>query len=346
MKLSLLPLLAFPLLVLAGCNSGGGSASTSATTATASTTTGSASAPLKVALLTSGDVNDQGWNQLGYEGLLQLKKDGDTVTNQVTKTDPERAPAMRDLADQGYNLLLLHGFEYGDAAKQIAPAYPDTKFVVVAGNVTQAPNVATLIPKLEDATYLLGIIAGKMTKTGKIGLIGGEDAPEIRSPFDSFTDGVKAANPSAVVLPTKYVGWDDQNLGKVAAQALIADGADILLHNADQAGKGMFAAAEEAKASGQRIYVFGSNADQNHVAPDITLASAVIDLPRAFENVAKSVQDGSFAPKDIELNLKNKTITLVWNPALKSQVPPDVIKAVDDASAKIKSGAIKIQRKV
>ena len=82
-------------------------------------------------------------------------------------------PALRDYGDQKYNLVICHGFEFGEHVKSVAPAYPDTKFVVVAGNVQQEPNVATLVPKLEDAVYLLGMAAGGMTKSNVLGAIGG-----------------------------------------------------------------------------------------------------------------------------------------------------------------------------
>jgi basic membrane lipoprotein Med (substrate-binding protein (PBP1-ABC) superfamily) len=325
--------------LLAGCNSN------EAGNATNNIATTGATKQLKVALLTSGDINDQGWNQLGYEGLQQIEKElGAKVAHQVTKVASDQQPAMQELADQGYDLILLHGFEYGERAKAVAKNFPNTRFVVVSGNVTQQPNVATIIPKLEDATYLLGMAAGGLTKTGKVGLIGGMELPVIQSTFDAFTLGAQAANPKVQVLKPVYVGnFEDQNAGKEAAKSLIAQGADILFHNADQAGKGMFMAAREA---GGTVLVFGSNRDQNAVAPNVTLASAVIEMPRAFVQIAKAVQDGTFKAQFYILSLGNGDISVHWNPQLKNKIPPALMKKIEAAQAQIKSGKLKIQRKV
>lgn len=341
MKRSLFALL--PLLALAGCT-------TPATdnAAPAGNTTGAAPATdFKVGLLTPGDTNDQGWNQLAAEGLKGVEtKSGAKTSHQVTKNASDRAPAMRDYGDQGYQLVFCHGFEYGNDAKAIGPLFEKTKFVVVAGDVKQAPNVATIVPKLEDAAYLCGMAAAGVSKSGTLGLIGGGKFPVIQSTFDAFTDGAKQINPKIKVL-TGYVGdFEDQNKGKEIARSQIAQGADVLFHNADQAGKGMFVAAQEATKGGKPIYVFGSNRNQNNVAPEVTLGSAVIEMPQAFENVAESVQKGTFKPEFIELNLKNKTIALEWNDALKAKVPAAIQAKITTAEKDISNDKIKIQRKV
>ncbi|HVF10273.1 MAG TPA: BMP family ABC transporter substrate-binding protein [Abditibacteriaceae bacterium] len=298
---------------------------------------------LTVALLTPGDINDQGWNQLAYEGLQAVEKElGAKTSHQVTKSASDQQPALRDLADQGFALILCHGFEYGERVKAIAPKYPDTKFVVVGGNVKQEPNVATLVPKLEDATYLLGMAAGGMTKSNVIGEIGGMKLPTIKSTFDAFAAGAKAVNPR-VKVQTSYVGnFEDQNAAKEAANAMLAQGADVLFHNADQAGKGMFDAAQDKKG----VLVFGSNRNQNSVAPTVCLASAVIEMPRAFVQLARDVQSNKFKADFIELNLPQGTIAVEWNEQLKSTVPPALMKKINEAEEKIKSGTLKIPRKV
>ncbi len=150
----------------------------------------------KVALLTPGDVNDAGWNQLGYEGLQAIEKDlGAQTSHQVTKNREDFKPAFNDFGDQKYNVVFCYGFEYGKDAADIAPQFPDTKFVVVSGDVKKAPNVASLVLHLEDATYLLGMAAGGMTKTNVIGCIGGQKFPAVADAFTAFEKGAKAVNP-------------------------------------------------------------------------------------------------------------------------------------------------------
>ena len=331
----------------AGTNgASGGSTGTSTAAGTSAETSSTASAAnsgLKVALLTPGDINDQGWNQLAYEGLQAVQKDtGAQISHQVTKNSSDHEPALRDFGDKKYTLVLCHGFEFGKRVLAVAPRYPDTKFVVVGGNVKQEPNVATLVPKLEEATYLLGMAAGGMTKSNIIGAIGGMKLPVIASTFDAYTAGAKAVNPKVNVL-TNYIGsFEDQNAAKESAKSQMAQRADFIFHNADQAGKGMFNAAQEAK----NVWVFGSNRDQNSVAPDVCLASAIIAMPRAFVDLARDVQKNRFKAEFRELNMRNDTIAVEWNDALKNKVPPGLMQKINDAQKKIQSGQLKIKRNV
>ena len=332
--------------MLAGCNSNTPQ-NTAQNSSSQSTSSEQNAAPsktgIKVALLTPGDINDQGWNQLAHEGLKAVEKElGAKVSHQVTKNAADQQPALRDFGDSGYDLVLCHGFEYGERVKAIAGKYPNTKFVVVAGNVKQEPNVATIIPKLEDATYLLGIAAGGLTQSNVAGLIGGGKFPVITSTFDAFELGAKSVNPKIKIL-TNYVGnFEDQNTAKEMAKAMLAQKADLLFHNADQAGKGMFDAAQQAKD----VLVFGSNRDQNQVAPEACLASAVINMPHAFVEVAQDVQNGKWKAEFRELNLANGNIFVAWNPKLKSRIPAALMQKIEAAQTQIKSGKLKIKRNV
>ena len=330
-------------VVCAGILSGCGGNTSNDTSNAVSNTSSSTGSSIKVALLTPGDVNDGGWNQLAFEGLGGVeKKLGAQTSHQVTKKSADWQPALRDFGDKKYDLVLCHGFEFGQNVKEIAKKYPDTKFVVVGGNVAQSPNVASMVPKLEEATYLLGMAAGSLTKNNVIGLVGGMKLPVVSSTFIAFEQGVKATNPQAKVL-TNYVGnFEDQNAAKEATKQMIAQGADVFFHNADQAGKGVFQAAQEAKG----VYAFGSNRNQNGIAPNIIVASAVIEMPHAFEQVVKSVQDKTFAPKDIELNIPNENIAVEWNAALKAKVPAATMKRIEEAQAQIKAGKLQIKRNV
>src|SRR5690606_12848890 len=149
----------------------------------------------------------------------------------------------------------------------------------------------------------------------------------------AFEQGAKAVNPKVQVFKNYVGNFEDQNAGKEAAKGMIAKGADILFHNADQAGKGMFVAAKEANG---KVLVFGSNRDQPPVAPDITPGSAVSEMSRAFEEVVADVKSGEFKAEFRELNLENGGISVHWNDALKSRIPAPLMKQIDDAAAKIK----------
>ena len=175
-------------------------------------------AEFKVALLTPGSISDAGWNALAYEGLKRIEKQlGVEVSHVESKVPSQWEEHFRFYASKGYGLVFGHGFEYQEAAKAVAPDFPDTVFITTSGN-TVLDNVASIVFELEEVTYLLGVIAGTMTQTGKIGLIGGMNIPPINSTFHALEEGAKSVNPD-IKVSRSYVG-DWENLGKAKELAL------------------------------------------------------------------------------------------------------------------------------
>lgn len=228
--------------------------------------------------------------------------------------------------------MIGNGFEYQEAATRVAPSYPKTNYAITSGRVT-APNVAGLAFAFEEASYQAGMIAGAMTKTNTIGLIAGTELPPVKTSFLAFERGARSVNAKVSVI-TSYIGnWDDVSAGKEQALAQIAQGADIIFQNADAAGLGVFQAAREKK-----ILAFGTNADQNSVAPDVIIASVVIDLPKAFLMLAREVQAGTFKGRVINLGVKDDVVRLVINPTLRDRVPAAAIAASDSVGVLLKAG--------
>jgi basic membrane lipoprotein Med (substrate-binding protein (PBP1-ABC) superfamily) len=289
----------------------------------------------KVALLSPGPVSDAGWNALAYEGLLAIRDQlGAEIAQVETTTPAEFEAGFRDFAQQGFNLIFGHGFEFQDAAAAVAPSFPNTVFITTSGN-TVRQNVAPLRFMLEEATYLEGMLTALMSQTGKAGAVGGMAIPPVKSTIMAYEAGAKAVNPSFQVL-TSYVGnWEDVGAAKEAALALVQQGADFLFHNADAAGLGVFQAAQARK-----VYAFGANKNQNDVAPDVVLASAVIDIPRAFVTVARQVKEHTFVAQVEKLGMKDGVITLQYNPALAGRIPADAKARVDAAQQEILAGTL------
>lgn len=290
--------------------------------------------PLRVALLTPGPISDKSWNGIAHEGLLAIRDSLGAETSHIqTKTPAEFEENFRQYGAQGYDLVIGNGFEYQEAAARVAPNYPNTKYAITSGRVT-APNVAGLAFAFEEASYQAGIIAGSVTTTNKIGLIAGTELPPVKSSFLAFERGAKSVNPKVTIL-TAYLGnWEDVSAGKEQALAQIAQGVDLIFQNADAAGLGVFQAAREKK-----ILAFGTNADQNSVAPDVIIASVVIDLPKAFLMVAREVQAGTFTGRVINLGVRDDVVRLVFNPAMRTRVPAAALAASDSVGAMLKAGS-------
>jgi basic membrane protein A and related proteins len=291
-------------------------------------------AAFKVALLTPGPISDQSWNGGAYQGLMRIRDSlGAQVSHVQTKTPADFEENFREYGARGFDLVFGHGFEFQDAAKRVAPQFPRTVYVTTSGNTASA-NVAGILFSFADASYLAGMLAGSMTKSGVLGVIGGTELPPVKESFAAFERGVRSVRPGARVL-SAYVGnWDDVSAGKEQALAQIARGVDVIFQNADAAGLGVFQAARDRRG----VFVIGSNADQNGVAPEVTLGSVVIDLPRAFLEVAREVKGGSFRPRVVTFDARSDVVRLVVNPALAARIPGAVTALIDSVNARIHAG--------
>ncbi len=289
----------------------------------------------RVALLTSGPVSDAGWNALAYEGLLKIRDQLPAEVSQVeTKTPAEFEEAFRDYASRHFHLIFGHGFEFQDAAAKVSADFPDSVFITTSGSTVRR-NVAPIRFMLEEATYLMGMMSALISKTGKAGAVGGVEIPPLKSTFMAFEAGAKSVNPNFQVVISYIATWEDVGAAKQAALALIEQGCDIIIPNADAASLGAFQAAHEKK-----VLALGTNKNQTEVAPDIILASGVIDIPTAFLQIAQEVQKRTFTGRILQLGMKDHVITLVYNPALRERIPPEAQVRLDAAQQQIIAGTL------
>ncbi len=291
----------------------------------------------RVALLTPGPVSDAGWNALAYEGLTKIRDTLHAEVSQIeTKTPAEFEESFRDYASRGFQLVFGHGFEFQDAAAKVGADFPQTVFITTSGS-TVRKNVAPMRFMLEQATYLMGMMSAQLSKTGKIGAIGGVEIPPLKSTFLSFEAGIKSINPEAHLIATYIGNWEDVGAAKQAAYALIEQNCDIIFPNADAASLGAFQAAQERK-----ILALGANKNQNDVAPEVILASGVIDIPAAFLQVAEEVQKKNFQGRLMRLGMKEGVISLVYNAALQGRLSPEAQVRLTTAQQKIIAGSLSV----
>ena len=171
--------------------------------------TPSARPAFRVALLTPGPISDAGWNAGAYDGLMAIEKElGAKVSHVQVRSPSEFEEQFRAYAAEGYDLCFGHGFEFQDAAARVAADYPRTVFVTTSGSRT-APNLAPIVFELEQATYLCGLVSGRLSKTGRAGMVGGVELPSIKSTFLAFEAGMKAVRPSAEVRTVFTGSFED-----------------------------------------------------------------------------------------------------------------------------------------
>lgn len=292
----------------------------------------------KVALLTPGPISDAAWNAAAYEGLLRIRDSlGAEVSHVETKTPAEFDEAFRDYASRGYQLVFGHGFEFQDAAARVGADFPNTIFITTSG-ATVRPNVSPMVFRLEEGTYLAGMLAGGLTRSGRLGFVGGIKLPPVEGTYLGFVGGARATRPSVEVLQAYVGNFEDVAVAKEHALAQIRRGADVILHNADAAAFGVFQAARESPG----VLAIGANRDQNQVAPDVIVGSATLDVPHALLVMAREVQAGAFRPGVRFFGIGDGVVDFVINPALAGRVTAAARAGIGAARDSIIAGTLRV----
>jgi basic membrane protein A len=291
---------------------------------------------VKAALILPGVISDAGWNAAAYDGLMAAKDElGVEVAYSESVQLPDFEATFRDYASQGYNIVIGHGSEFGDAALTVAKEFPDTDFAVTNSNV-KAANVAGLDTKNEETGYMAGFIAGTLTTSKTVGYVGAMEIVAMKRGEEGYRLGVAAACPDCEVL-VSYVGsFDDIAKGKETALGQIDKGADVMFAYADAAGLGVLEAAQD-----KGILAIGSGYDQKEIAPKAVVVSCLQKLAPMIVSIVKEVQDGTFKPNEVRMygydtgayDLTELDMTMV------TQEQADKIYAVRD---QLKAGQIEL----
>ncbi|MFW5940509.1 MAG: BMP family protein [Chloroflexota bacterium] len=248
---------------------------------------------ISVALLLPGPITDGGWDQLAYEGLEELDgEDGYEVayTENVAQADiPE---LTRGYADDGYDLIIGHGFEFGSSFLEIAPDYPDQWFFASTFQPQDdvPDNLMFVDLAYYDAAYAAGALAAMISEDGTVGFVGGGDNPTQRGMMNAFIYAAEEVVPGTSGLGVVTGDYNDAAKGREAATTMIGNGADVIWHAADVTGLG---AIEGAVADDTTV--LGAYSDQLDVAPDHMGSSLVMDLGPMIVKLGNDVRNGDFA---------------------------------------------------
>ncbi len=257
-------------------------------------------------------------------------------------------PAMRAFAERGYDLVIGVGFAQGPIMQNVARDYPNIHFAIIDGVIfeddgkTPKANVASLVFKEHEGSYLVGLIAGMTSKTGTLGFIGGMDIGLIHRFEGGFEQGAKAANPKIQVIQN-YVGvtdaaWNNPGKGKEIALAQISKGADVIFTAAGNSGLGAFDAVEQAgkDASGRAThFVIGVDSNQNMVKPGFVLTSMVKHVDNAVYDIVKDVVNHRFQGGFHVFGLDSDGVGYVMDSNNQNLVSPEAIRAAEEAKTKI-----------
>jgi len=289
----------------------------------------------------SGGKDDRSFNAAAYRGVKRAAKDFPIVLRDAEPGDPASLePAMRAFAEVSYDLVIGIGFAQTPIVESVAKDYPKVNFAIVDG-VSDLPNVASLIFKEHEGSYLVGMIAARTTKTGTLGFVGGMDVPLIHKFEVGYEEGARAANPKIRVIQN-YVGvtetaWNNPGKGKELAVAQIGKGADVIFAAAGNSGLGVFDAAEQYDK-----YVIGVDSNQNWVKPGHVLTSMVKRVDNAVYQIISDLVSHRFKGGIHVYGLPDGGVGYAMDQYNAKLISPDVIREVETAKAKIIRGEIKV----
>ena len=316
-------------------------AGTTTTTTTSTTTVGAASAPaasgpLKIAFAYVGPVGDGGWTFAHDNGRKAVEKEfGARVQTSFVEKVPEAADAervFRDMVGQGNKLIFGTTFGYMEPMLKVAPDAKDVKFEHATG-YKQAENMRTYDSRTYEGAYMAGIIAGGMTKTNTLGVVGSIPIPEVIRNINSFTMGAQSVNPNVKTRVVWVNEWFNPPKETEAAQSLLNGGADVLFQNTDSS-----AVLQTAGKAGK--YAFGWDSDMTAYAPNAHLASAIINWAPYYIKATREALDGSWKGGGASWwGVKEGAIDIV---SISDKVPADIKTKVETVKAGLKDGSFVI----
>lgn len=296
---------------------------------------------MKVALVTAvGGLGDRSFHDSAWEGFKKAEQELGVEIKVVEPTSVADFPtALRTVAESGYEFVMTVGSDWVDTVNELAPKYPDVKFGAININC-DLDNVA--VAKFSDfeSGFLAGALAGLVTKTNKVGYIGGMDVPAIQRFKVGYEEGVQYVNPDAEVLVTYVGAFNDPGKGKEFAIQLYSQGADIIYHGAGKSGEGLFDALKDAEDG---CYAIGCDSDQDYIVEGKVLASTLKRVDVACYNFIKMAVEDNFQGGESIYNLENGGIGFTDMKYTKgTAVSEDVVAKIEEIRKDIIDGKIVI----
>lgn len=295
---------------------------------------------LRIAIIMPSAKTDVAFSQSMFDAVksIQAEMGGEEAvviaSEEGLYLPPDATEAIRKYANQGFDLVIAHGSQYGTPISEVALDYPETTFAWGTGVDTfDLPNVSVYQAKAEEGGYVNGVMAALMTKSGVIGVTGPVEAGDAKLYVDGFVNGAKSVNPDVQVQVTYTGSFSDADLMTQAANAHIAAGADILT-GASQSVVGAIGAAQEKGG----VFWFGTQADQTSLAPDVVVASQLYDWTGILKEIIEKRQAGTLGGEIYTITLENAGLKIGYNDGV--IIPDEVKRAADNAINGIKEGAI------
>lgn len=299
-------------------------------------------APLKVGLiLAMGGLGDKSFNDSAYAGLLKAQKDFNIEVKYVEPNSwMEDAYFLEEYSQNGFDLIIATSYTAQDAMEDISSKFPNIKYAIVDTRAKEGANIASLVFDESEGSFLVGAIAAKMSKTGKVGFIGALDIPLINRFKSGYEQGAKYVNPDISVITT-YVGGDapfsDPLKGKEHAYSLANQGVDVIYHASGNTGIGILEGVKE-----KGIYGIGVDCDQDDIVKGQVLTSMLKNVNNAIYKVIEDTVNGEFKGQVYNFGLKENGVGTTDFKYTRQIIGSENINFVENLKADIISGKIKV----
>ena len=289
---------------------------------------------IRIGMVTDvGGVNDKSFNQTSWEGLQALAAEDSSfeVNYLESKTDADYQTNINTFIEEGYDLIIAVGYMLADATREAAQDNPDQLFAIIDDSTNEdLPNVACLMFAQEQASYLVGLVAGSVTESNTVGYVQGMVSDQMNLFGIGYIAGVLEVNPDATVLQYNANNFGDIAGGTTAAKDMITKGADVIYHAAGGTGLGVINACDE-----EGIWAIGVDTDQSPLSPDHVITSAMKRVDTASQDISKAVKDGTFTAGVHLYDLSNGGVDLA---PTRDHIPAEVLEVVEAAKAAIIAG--------
>ena len=298
--------------------------------AVSSLTLAHAAEPLKAGFVYIGPTGDHGWSYSHDQGRKALEEQsGGAVKTTAVENVPETADAervFRDLAQKGYKVVFGTSFGYMNQMVKVSKAFPKTVFMHATGYKT-APNLGVYDVRTYEGAYMLGVVAGKMSKSDKLGIVASIPIPEVIRNINAFTIGARSVNPKITTRAIWVNAWFDPGKEREAALALISQGCDVLMQNTDSP-----AVVQAAQEKG--VLAFGWDSDMSKFGGKAHLAASILHWGVIYKKVADEVQAGTWKTGDLWWGVKEGAVNIE---NFGTEVPADVKKLAEERRDAIKA---------
>jgi basic membrane lipoprotein Med (substrate-binding protein (PBP1-ABC) superfamily) len=281
---------------------------------------------------------EEPWDGVIHAALQKAAADGqiEYTYQEAIGYSGDMERVLREVCEQQKpDLILGDAFGNEEAVRRVAKDFPEIAFAFGSGSGPSEPNVAVFDNWIHEPAYLMGMLAGGLTESNTIGIVGAMPVPEVNRLANAFIAGAKAQNPDAVVLVSFINSWFDPAAAKEAALAMIDNGADVLYAE-------RFGVIEAAAENG--LFAFGNMSDQNELAPEYVVSSAVWNMDPTVDYLVKQVAAGTFTAQDLkDFSMMGKGgASLAPFHDTESKIPAELLEAVKAKEAEIMSGMFRV----